>query len=468
MQRARKACTAHPNPSPPFRERGAQRRAFTLVELLVAMALTLFLMVILSEAFSAGLGAFRQLKSVCDLQEKLRTAASIIRRDLRANYYKFTAPATATLFTPGSSQDNVRLSFFNFADTTNYQPPTEGFLRLWQEGALTNEGVDGDGLACFRMSATDNLLHFSIKLEKDGKYRPESYLSVPVPLGSPAGSSGPVDLQSGNKDLLNSQIAEVVYFLGPNSTGTTSTTKSGAFGGVPLFALYRRQLVAPNSAADANTLNGAPRTPYTASSKPPEDNIYYEVSCKQDPQVAGPPQQLYFNTPADLTIPERRFGMVSSPAVAGQTSPPYFCAGKPIVTGPNSYPRLADQLGSTAVQAGDDIVLANVVSFVVKILAPAKSSDFIDLFDSTISSDATLNVNAAINSYSARVFDTWSYQTSGSPTYYDYSGWNTPAGATYNQVRMPMPIKVIALQIILRVWDEKSERTRQITIVQDM
>jgi prepilin-type N-terminal cleavage/methylation domain-containing protein len=440
-----------------------RHNGFTLVELLVAMALTLFLMVILSEAFSAGLGAFRQLKAVCDLQEKLRTAATIIRRDLRANYYVFTKPA-ASLAPPSGA--NKRLSFFDFADTVHFQPPTEGFFRLWQEGALVNEGTDGDGIASLRMQTTDNLLHFSINLEKDGNYRPESYLSVPVPTtGKPPGSlwpqdSGPVDLQTG--DLLRSQTGEVAYFLGPNPTGTTDTTKSGSFGGVPLFALYRRQLVAITSGLpnDANAINSqlpaTQRPNYSNSNKPPEDNIYYEVSCKQDPQANA---RVYFNTPADLTIPERRFGTV----------PTQLGAGQPLIPGPpHSYPTLADQVNVPPDVAGDDILLPNVVSFGVKILAPAKSSDFIDLFDSTISSDLTLNQNAAINSYNARVFDTWSYQTSGSPTFYDYSGWNTPAGANYNQVRMPMPIKVIAVQIILRVWDEKSERTRQITIVQDM
>jgi hypothetical protein len=321
------------------------------------------------------------------------------------------------------------------------------------------EGADGDLIPSLRMGGTDNLLHFSIKLEPGG-FRPENYLSVPVPPLDPAGFSGPPDLQSANNDILNSQIAEVVYFLGTNQTGTSGSAKKGPYGGMPLYALYRRLLVAPASAADANIWNGVggppapPRTGYTASSIPPEDNVYYEVSCKQDPQAAGPPGQLYFNTPTDLTIPERRFGMVTA----------LGSAGKPIKTGPNSYPTLADQLGAGAVQAGDDILLPNVVSFAVKLLVPAKSSDFIDLFDGSISSDPKCNRNSAITGYSARVFDTWSWQTSGQPTYYDYSTWNTGSIAA----SMPMEIKVTAIQIILRVWDEKTERTRQITIVQDM
>ncbi len=44
---------------------------FTVVELLVAMALIVFLMSILSQAFSEGARAFRHLKEIGDLDERL-------------------------------------------------------------------------------------------------------------------------------------------------------------------------------------------------------------------------------------------------------------------------------------------------------------------------------------------------------------------------------------------------------------
>src|SRR5439155_10425507 len=44
-----------------------KRQGFTLVEMLVAMALTIFIMVIMSEAFVAGLETFRQLKAIGDM-----------------------------------------------------------------------------------------------------------------------------------------------------------------------------------------------------------------------------------------------------------------------------------------------------------------------------------------------------------------------------------------------------------------
>ena len=64
------------------------RSAFTLVEMLVAMALIIFIMTILSEAFVAGLETFRQLKAVGDMNEKLRTVTTAVRRDLIADHFE--------------------------------------------------------------------------------------------------------------------------------------------------------------------------------------------------------------------------------------------------------------------------------------------------------------------------------------------------------------------------------------------
>ena len=59
-----------------------QRQGFTIVEMLVAMALTIFIMVILSEAFVAGLETFRQLKAIGDMSETLHIQSTIVTFDL--------------------------------------------------------------------------------------------------------------------------------------------------------------------------------------------------------------------------------------------------------------------------------------------------------------------------------------------------------------------------------------------------
>ena len=59
-----------------------RRRAFTIVEMLVASALIIFMMWIIASAFQKALDSFRVLKTAGDLQEKLRAATTAIRRDL--------------------------------------------------------------------------------------------------------------------------------------------------------------------------------------------------------------------------------------------------------------------------------------------------------------------------------------------------------------------------------------------------
>jgi hypothetical protein len=263
-------------------------------------------------------------------------------------------------------------------------------------------------------------------------------------------------------NVFNSQWAEVVYFVYPQTTVTTGSTKTGSFAGTPLYSLYRRQLIACNTQSDATYINTLPTTggpparlAYTASNITDYDSVYYEVSCKQDPAAAG---FLYVNGPNDLTIPERRFGLNST----------YGNAGVPVVgfpTGtqpPYTYANLATQLlpvGGVAPAAwGDDLLLSNVVSMTVQVMAPAVSLSFTDLASLGVAQNNSV-IAALGNIY---LFDTWS-QASGAP--YDYSGWN---GATPATTTIPMKVNITALQITLRIWDEKTERTRQITIIQDM
>ena len=49
-----------------------KRQGFTLVEMIVVMALVLLIMVILSKAFGDGLHTLQRARSVGGLQEKLR------------------------------------------------------------------------------------------------------------------------------------------------------------------------------------------------------------------------------------------------------------------------------------------------------------------------------------------------------------------------------------------------------------
>src|SRR5881397_1969800 len=97
------------------------RQGFTIPELLVSMALILFIMVILTQTFVTGADMFRRLKAIGDMQERLRSVSTQLRADLK-NHYLEGSPKSLSQFdfttpTPGSP---------------GFEPPSNGFFRIWQ------------------------------------------------------------------------------------------------------------------------------------------------------------------------------------------------------------------------------------------------------------------------------------------------------------------------------------------------
>ena len=117
------------------------RQAFTLVEVLVAMALTMFIMVILSQAFVAALETFSGLKAVGDMQEDLRTAATLLRSDLSQDHFE------------GKRRLSDRTINFGAPD---YEPIREGFMRIVQQKPSVLEGYDKYSLPSYFAGNTWN------------------------------------------------------------------------------------------------------------------------------------------------------------------------------------------------------------------------------------------------------------------------------------------------------------------------
>jgi hypothetical protein len=94
-----------------------------------------------------------------------------------------------------------------------------------------------------------------------------------------------------------------------------------------------------------------------------------------------------------------------------------------------------------------------------------------------------IGMNQYFKSAGYRVFDTWS-QESPATGEYDFKGNNT-ASPNWNQgyftlnpqqmntspptnYTIPLRVRLRAVQIKLRIWDVKSQQTRQMTIIQDL
>jgi prepilin-type N-terminal cleavage/methylation domain-containing protein len=390
-----------------------QRRAFTIPELLVAMALILFIMAILSEAFVAGLDSFSKLKAVGDMQEKLRATTTVLRSDLTGPHI-VTANGAVLLSNPWPG---------------GVAPvPTQGFFRISQGSGPANpagpyyfdEGSDG-GVNSYR--AVDHILHFSV-IKSGG--RRQDYFSAAVPGGSPLTTLGPPDYQQPGQagtqsGLTNSQWAEVAYFLRAtgNSTGTTATTASQ-----PLYALYRRQCVVLTD-LDAATA--------TAANLPAAQwGSYNQVCCV--PNATG---TLQFYGPTDLINPARRclWASLTAPTPGAQPMavPPWQPWPPPQQT---TYYPIYGERGETLQQFGDDLLLTDVISFTVRILRPLPQAG-----PTPGAAFEEVPANAAVGPPPNNlVFDT------------------APS----------IPFPLMAVEIRIRVWDLKTLQTRQITLVQNL
>jgi hypothetical protein len=187
-------------------------------------------------------------------------------------------------------------------------------------------------------------------------------------------------------------------------------------------------------------------------------NNYSEVSFPP-PTGNSVAENLLLNDPRRITEPQHRF--MSQPGSRGGVY-----AGMPTL---NQW-TLKERLGLTDARAGDDLLLTSVISFDIKAIYQGfpqtgtglaiDNPYFSDLppLNYTGGNPASPYLNpafAAAGNYC--VFDTWS-------KYGNYSNWNSRG----TNVSLPLQIRILALQVTIRVYDENTGLTRQTTLVQDM
>jgi type II secretory pathway pseudopilin PulG len=441
-----------------------RRNAFTIIELLVAMALVMFIMAILSTAFAQATKTFRNLKAVGDMANKLRTVTTLLQHDLAADHF----------------EGKKRLSNPNFWLNG---PPSQGYFRIWQ-GTPPNvapnviEGADLDTINSYR--SVNHMLAFTVKLRGDqmGDFMTAGAAGGGQVLGALT-AFGPNEARYQPVvppyTMYNSQWAEVTWFLQPQyqidpSTGIQDPNGGQDFtsGGVPLWTLYRSQRLA---VPDNNFVPTQPATAVNIAS-------FLEMSCWTNTATGN----LYFNSPMDLTVPARRFGMTpTNPAGLPYT---------PCIYG-LTYPTLAQQLAQQgAVNTSTplynaDVQATDVVSFDVRLLVKgvpgqvAAGDPVIDPFVSLYSVAAAnyFNGNPQFNAATGPlVFDTWTSLTDQLSSAYagftnNYSQWNIAGHHAsipmWNSVTQTGP-NILAIQITIRVWDFKTQQTREVTVVQAM
>jgi prepilin-type N-terminal cleavage/methylation domain-containing protein len=241
-----------------------RRSGFTLVELLVAMALTLFIMTILVEAFGAGMDTFQNLRALGDVQDTLRSATSLIKNDLSQNMF----------------EGNRHLSDLNFWD----EPRREGFFVATQGSRLDSSPsyvTEGTDLDLFNKSylATDHRLNFSIRLRGNRRenfffdstggtlYTNNAALRLSTTGQDREAIYGNTPLNAASTQVpLTSQWGEIAYFLLPMrdaagqpvpipDSDPKRTPGAPSYGPVYLYNLYRAAILTIPYADELNRNN---------------------------------------------------------------------------------------------------------------------------------------------------------------------------------------------------------------------
>ncbi|HVS36484.1 MAG TPA: prepilin-type N-terminal cleavage/methylation domain-containing protein [Gemmataceae bacterium] len=435
-----------------------RRSGFTLVEVLVAMALILFIMTILAAAFGAATQTVSDLKSAGDMAERLRGAATVIRRDLEATH----------CYNAQGSAAPIR-SVFGTSSASLNPPPKWGFVRIEEGSPAILEGTDVNGLPSYYQ--TTAALAYTMVLQ--GKER-NDFMSAFVP-GSPL--TNPADATLGPPDqrfedtpnttapqVYNSPCAEAALFLVPTNDSTDSVNGTA----LPLYGLYRRQMLCvPPTALWAQ----ADWNPGVSAAQAPG---YIEISALPNAGegVAG---NLTFNSLMDLTQPVRRFWMTRNNL--GNNAAGLYQPLPGLATPGTRYPTMGEC--NAAYQAAD-LLMPDVLSMDVRVLVAndpnnpndQTNNDFRDLFDPAVQAYASGANPAFLQGNGPRVFDTWSGAVPATALGPNYSFfWNQPGHPTsipLYQNGNGTPIQIQAIQITLRVWDFKTKKSRQVTIVQQM
>lgn len=283
------------------------RAGLTLIEMLVVLALTLFIMTLFSTLFVQATGGMNNARGIARIDQGLRTALTLIRKDL--NDVVLQGPTN-----PGTA--------FQTEMTTG------GYFMLEENSPAIRQGLDQWGVPV--EVDVDDVLAFTAERNQTSPQEvfygtiPDENVEAIRFLDNFGASS---NFDGVNDGIVASRFGEIVYFLRPSESQPTADQVRGhgkaddADTDNPqtptttqpvLYTLYRRQLVVlPDAVIDQFENSG-----YTI----PVENYYsrFEISAKPDPVT---PTIIRFNRLSTLDERKNRFGIHHDPMGTGADYP---------------------------------------------------------------------------------------------------------------------------------------------------
>lgn len=410
------------------------RKGFTLVELLVAAALTMLIMTILASTFQTAMDSLSHLRSAGELQDRLRSSTERLRQDLQAPHHDDEAIGSGKV-------SNLRL------DLNPSGIPRSGFFQIVQTTASTEENSSSAANPKdYSTGATTHGLMMTVKLP--GKTR-QSIFTAPR-VGTVAGVQG---LDDKNDNLIQntpstyaSKWAIVSWFLSDSGEKTNGPSPQ------TLFSLRRRvKLLAevPDSFIDPAS---ADAVHYFFDNRP-TIQLFNTTTSTYDPAIANPNYGRVF-TPKDRVVWDA--ALASDTSVTPQPTRPT-----------DMFTPLAD---------GSDIVMSNVLSFEVKAdytpVLVTTSGPVTTLYPRPAVNPATLPPAMGVSTIAANgfnqdyPFDDLPKNPSAPPATPNLRKFDT--GLFGGTGLSSQNIRIKSTQFKLRIYDPKNKTTRQQTIVQEM
>ncbi len=322
------------------------RGGFTLVELLVACALTVLIMAVLATAFQAGLTTFSHLKSTVGLSEQLRSAETVLRRDLEATHLETGEGLPIRVSNAGASFTKGYLEVIQGSvPKQNYNSGKPFYDIVMTPAAYSTypyviEGEE-DGVTSGR--ATDHALFFTSKLR--GNSTQEVFLGVaPSPVaGQSLTDYVPTSSASGT---IATEWAELGYFL--NFSNLMTVSDDPAVPPLRLYKLIRRQKLLATSATPLPLLPAAGGRTYPADWW----NEFPETSISTQPRP----------------LPTNPFaGVNDASTVTSRNNRSYMLFTNGVTNVPTTTATL-NVSPAAGVSQGTDILVTNVLSMQIRVM----------------------------------------------------------------------------------------------------
>jgi hypothetical protein len=432
--------------------RPARRSAgFTIVEMMIAMALTLIMVYAIAEFYAYVGETVKDGRARIEMSGSLRTATQRLKADFDLLTVKVTPPvddATASGYlclSEGPANDASPLTGIIDADTT-------GGPDIGQDS--NNNGI-ADYLETYDISNLlgdmDDVFAFTIRNEEDPFVAPVA--TVNLNTGEPAGTA-----------MQSSTLAEVCWWTSFTDNPTFATAGSWDLGEVK--SLHRRLLLVRPDVNQVHPGDSNYSGPYYI--RWPGNNVqqaYYELMQVSD--VSVHPFQasngyVYFmaNSLADLTRRENRFMNVSPGQATG--FPNTLDLNPRFAGDPTANPWDAVNAGSlyrwmlNGARRGEDVVLANILAFDVRVFDPTA----VLLSDNTNLANAGVTLQPGDPGYGTAISNSYAAVGAGAYVDLDYARYvlPLPTASWFSTAPQAKSLLNVGTNVIYDTWAKSYER----------